>query len=157
MLLAQMRRTQILLKFLQLQPNHQRQHVRTDDHLQPSVDQGALVHKLRSGSLLSVTFLLSIFMQYLVLAALFTDVTLLLIFHVVFTTVLWNLLVFQTNLYYSQSVAVKPSLIEWVVTVDEMMAFIDIVIAMGVVRLSEIDDYWATDPILQHPWFASVM
>jgi len=74
-----------------------------------------------------------------------------------FTTVLWNLLVFQTNLYYSQSVAVKPSLIEWVVTVDEMMAFIDIVIAMGVVRLSEIDDYWATDPILQHPWFASVM
>ena len=78
-------------------------------------------------------------------------------FHVVFTTVLWNLLVFQTNLYYSQSVAVKPSLIEWVVTVDEMMAFIDIVIAMGVVRLSEIDDYWATDPILQHPWFASVM
>jgi len=74
MLLAQMRRTQILLKFLQLQPNHQRQHVRTDDHLQPSVDQGALVHKLRSGSLLSVTFLLSIFMQYLVLAALFTDV-----------------------------------------------------------------------------------
>jgi len=40
-LLAQMR-TQILLKFLQLQPTHQRQHVRTDDHMQPSVDEVAL-------------------------------------------------------------------------------------------------------------------
>ena len=47
---------------------------------------------------------------------------------------------------------------QWVdVTVEEMMAFVGLVIAMGVVRLPEIDDYWATDPILQHPWFSSVM
>jgi len=79
-------------------------------------------------------------------------------FMLFFTTVVWNLLVVQTNLYYSQRIADKPSSMEWAdVTVEEMMAFIGLVIAMGVVRLPEIDDYWATDPILQHPWFASIM
>jgi len=38
---------------------------------------------------------------------------------------------------------------EWAdVTVEEMTEFIGLVTAMGVVRLPEIDDYWATDPIL---------
>ena len=79
-------------------------------------------------------------------------------FKLFFTTVVWTLLVSQTNLYYRQSVSVKPSVMEWVdVTVEEMMAFVGLVIAMGVVRLPEIDDYWATDPMLQHPWFASIM
>jgi len=79
-------------------------------------------------------------------------------FMLFFTNAVWKLLVLQTNLYYCQSVSVKPSAMEWVdVTVEQMMAFVGLVVAMGVVRLPEIDDYWAIDPILQHPWFASVM
>ena len=51
-------------------------------------------------------------------------------------------MVVQTNLYYSQRIADKPSSMEWAdATVEYMMAFIGLVIAMGVVRLPEIDDY----------------
>ena len=28
---------------------------------------------------------------------------------------------------------------------------------MGVIRLREVDDYWSTDSILQHPWFSALM
>ena len=37
------------------------------------------------------------------------------------------------------------------------MAFIGIVIAMGVVCLPGIHDYWSIDPILSHPWFRAIM
>ena len=79
-------------------------------------------------------------------------------FMLFFTSAVCNLLVLQTNLYYSQSIASKPSTMEWVnVSVEDMMAFMGLVIAMGVVRLPEMDDYWSTDPIMQHPWFTSIM
>ena len=42
-------------------------------------------------------------------------------------------------------------------TKDDMMAFIGIVIAMGVVCLPAIHDYWSIDPILSHPWFRAIM
>ena len=43
------------------------------------------------------------------------------------------------------------------VVVEEMMAFISLNIAMGIVNTSDIKDFWSTDPILSHPWFPSVM
>ena len=43
------------------------------------------------------------------------------------------------------------------VTKKEMAAFIGINIAMGIVDLPRVSDFWSTDPILQHPWFRTVM
>ena len=43
------------------------------------------------------------------------------------------------------------------VTKDELMAFIPMNIAMGIVSLPKLDQYWSTDPILSHPWFRTVM
>ena len=40
------------------------------------------------------------------------------------------------------------------VTKDELMAMN---IAMGIVSLPKLDQYWSTDPILSHPWFRTVM
>ena len=39
----------------------------------------------------------------------------------------------------------------------ELATFVGLNIAMGIVNLPKIHDYWSTNPILQHPWFASVM
>ena len=43
------------------------------------------------------------------------------------------------------------------VTKDELMAFIPMNIAMGIVSLPKLDQYWSTDPILSHPWFRTIM
>ena len=37
------------------------------------------------------------------------------------------------------------------------MAFIGMNIAMGIVSLPKLDQYWSTDPILSHPWFRTIM
>ena len=42
-------------------------------------------------------------------------------------------------------------------TVSEIVAFVGIVIAMGVVCLPTLHDYWSTDAILSHPWFCAIM
>ena len=42
-------------------------------------------------------------------------------------------------------------------TSAEIAAFVGLNIAMGIVNLPRLNDYWSTNPILQHPWFASVM
>ena len=39
----------------------------------------------------------------------------------------------------------------------ELATFVGLNNAMGIVNLPKIHDYWSTNPILQHPWFASVM
>lgn len=40
---------------------------------------------------------------------------------------------------------------------EELLAFIGISIAMGVVSLPLIEDYWSTNPILTHPWFRTIL
>lgn len=40
---------------------------------------------------------------------------------------------------------------------DDIRAYIGLNIAMGIVGLPEISDYWSREPILRSPWFASVM
>ena len=43
------------------------------------------------------------------------------------------------------------------VTKEELMAFVGPNIAMGIISLPSIDDYWSTDPILSHSWFRVIM
>lgn len=79
-------------------------------------------------------------------------------FMLFFCASIWDLLVVQTNIYHGQSVSAKPSSMPWTdVDVAEMQAFLGLVIAMGVVKLPQMEDYWSTNPILHHPWFRSVM
>jgi len=42
-------------------------------------------------------------------------------------------------------------------TVEELQAFIAIHIAMGLLHLPQIKDYWATSVVLATPWFPSIM
>jgi len=75
-----------------------------------------------------------------------------------FTTTIWLELVKQMNLYYAQSIASKPSTMpRQDVTVEELQAFTWIIIAMGVIHLPEVDDYWSTVSIIQHPWLSALM
>ena len=43
------------------------------------------------------------------------------------------------------------------VCIEELLAYIGIAITMGLVNLPLVHDYVATDPILCHPWFPSIM
>ena len=64
----------------------------------------------------------------------------------------------QTNLYATQQRALKNITKPWnPVTKPELMAFIGLNIAMGIVKLPELRNYWTTNPIIGHPWFCSVM
>jgi len=74
-----------------------------------------------------------------------------------FTRFVFDLIIEQTNLYYIQTNSAKPSTMAWTDTCfEEVQAFFGVIIAMGVVRLPEFDDYWSTDPILQNAWFSSI-
>lgn len=42
------------------------------------------------------------------------------------------------------------------VDVDELMAFVGLIIAMGV-GLPDLNNYWSANTIIQHPWFAAIM
>ena len=43
------------------------------------------------------------------------------------------------------------------VSKEELMAFIGLVIAMGIVSLTSINDYWPTEPMHCHSWFRLIM
>jgi hypothetical protein len=67
------------------------------------------------------------------------------------------MIVTKTNLYQQQSQVSKPSPLPWKdVTAEEVMAFIGVVIEMGISNLPEIYDYWSTEPLLCMPWFSSI-
>ena len=42
------------------------------------------------------------------------------------------------------------------VTVEEILAFFGVVIAMGVTNLPQVFDYWSTEAILSMPWYSSI-
>lgn len=64
----------------------------------------------------------------------------------------------QSNLYADQQRSAKHDQSPWTpISKEELMAFIGINIAMGVVSLPSMDDYWSTDPILSHAWFRAVI
>ena len=64
----------------------------------------------------------------------------------------------QSNLYANQERRIRADTSPWApITKEELLAFIGLNIAMGVVSLPSIHDYWSTDIIRSHPWFHSVM
>ena len=75
-----------------------------------------------------------------------------------FTREMFSSLAEQTNMYQQQESAKKPSNVQWVqTTVEELMAFFGIVIAMGIARLPDLEDYWRKDGIFHMPWFSSIL
>ena len=67
-------------------------------------------------------------------------------------------IVVQTNLYADQQQARKNDTRPFVpISKCEMMAFIGINIAMGIISLPQVRDYWSSDPILKHKWFSTIM
>lgn len=62
----------------------------------------------------------------------------------------------ESNRYARQSRIAEPSTMKWSdVTFEEILACLGVVIAMGLVNLSSISDFFSTKPILSHPWFPS--
>jgi hypothetical protein len=85
-------------------------------------------------------------------------------FYLLFEEDMWNTLVQQTNLYFTQSHPDLDTLSphsrsrKWkVVTVDEMKVFMAISIAMGLVVKQDIEQYWSTDEIDGTPFFGKYM
>lgn len=60
-------------------------------------------------------------------------------------------IVLHTN-KYAQSKGVSLNLV-----VEELQAFLGMNIAMGLLRLPQVRDYWSTSTILSVPWFRSIM
>ena len=64
----------------------------------------------------------------------------------------------ETNRHATEMRNRKPSSMKWVnVSVEELLAYIGMVIAMGLVNLPSALDYFSTEPILSHPWFPSIL
>ena len=76
-------------------------------------------------------------------------------FQFFFTPEIVNDIVEQTNLYGMQQSKRNNA---WTyITYEEILAFFGISIAMGIIDLPSIKDYWSSSSILQVPWFPSVM
>ncbi len=74
-----------------------------------------------------------------------------------FTRAMFTAVAEQTNLYNTQVNLKKTSPMKWIRTsAEEMMAFIGVVIAMGIANLPELDDYWQTKGIFHMPWFSAI-
>lgn len=79
-------------------------------------------------------------------------------FHLFLPEELYDTILDQSNLYIRQQKAAKGDTTPFnPITKVELMAYIGIHIAMGIVSLPEIRSYWSTNPILGHPWFSSCM
>ena len=79
-------------------------------------------------------------------------------FHLFLSPDIYDELLVQTNLYADQQRATKNDTSRWTpISKEELMAFIGINIAMGIVSLPTLDDYWSSDPILTHTWFRTIM
>lgn len=63
----------------------------------------------------------------------------------------------QSNLYHQQQ-SNEDNDTKWNdITIEEMKAFLGILLAIGLVELSKFHDYWAHNTILSVPWLGSIM
>lgn len=76
-----------------------------------------------------------------------------------FTEGVWDLIVNQTNIFASTVVGTTPGARAWTpVTVPEMMAFIGILILMGILKLPRLELYWSTqNPLIATPGISGIM
>ena len=78
--------------------------------------------------------------------------------HLLLPDEFYDQLLVETNCYAIQQREEKNNFNLWSpVTKEELMAFVGLNIAMGIISLPSIDDYWSTDPILSHSWFRVIM
>ena len=79
-------------------------------------------------------------------------------FHLFLTPEFYDDLLLQTNLYANQEREAHNDTTPLTpISREELMAFIGINIAMGIISLPTLNDYWSTDPILAHAWFRTIM
>ena len=79
-------------------------------------------------------------------------------FRLFLTDEILNQIITETNRYYAQQNAAKPSPLPWYdLTVEELLAFFAIVLAMGLIKLPEIELYWRRNSIFEMHWFSSVL
>ena len=72
-------------------------------------------------------------------------------FHLFMTSEFYDELLVQTNLYANQQREAKNDMTPWTpISREELLAFIGINIAMGIVSLPTLNDCWSSDPILAH-------
>ncbi|XP_066928278.1 piggyBac transposable element-derived protein 4-like [Clytia hemisphaerica] len=75
-------------------------------------------------------------------------------FNLFFTDEIWDQIITESNRYHDQYVQNdnwKP------ISKEEIMAFIGVTIAMGIINLPELEQYWRKDGICNIPWFSTVM
>ena len=78
-------------------------------------------------------------------------------FFLFLTSEFYDELLTQSNLYAEQQRAAKNDNSPWIpISKEELVAFIGVNIAMGVVSLPNINEYWSSNPIISHPWFRAV-
>ena len=73
------------------------------------------------------------------------------VFQLFFTNVILSSIVQQTKLFALQRGK------DMELCIEELMAFIGLNVAMGMLHLPQIKDYWSTSKILSTPWFPSIM
>ena len=79
-----------------------------------------------------------------------------------FTDTVWQFLVDKTNDYATHKLpkhtSARSLYNNWTnVTINEMKAFIGIILNMGILRLTRIKDYWSTSQTCNIPFFRQVM
>lgn len=73
------------------------------------------------------------------------------------TSDIYDELLTQSYLYAEQQRTSKMIIVLGSpITKEELIAFIGVIVTMGVVQLPSADNYWSIDPILAHPWFRTV-
>ena len=74
-----------------------------------------------------------------------------------FTDRVWQLLATQTNLYVEQTRGAEQNSVWYLVSVEEMKAWLALYLCMGIVNKLNIISYWSTDPTLCTPFFPAIM
>ena len=73
------------------------------------------------------------------------------VFSLFFTVALLQMIVVQSNGYASE----KGDSLD--LTIQELQAFLGINLAMGMLHLPQVRDYWAHNEFFSTPWFSSIM
>ena len=80
-------------------------------------------------------------------------------FHELFTSEVWDLLLDETNRYAQHRIRTTPPsrrgvLANWYDTCrEETMAFVGLILMMGILQLPDIKDYWSTHEVLNLSFF----
>ena len=80
-------------------------------------------------------------------------------FKLYYCQLVWDMLVDETNRYAQQTIDSNPDQqVSWHPTnVPEMMAFVALLIAMGINKSSQYRMYWSTSEIFHIPFYPSIM